>query len=331
MIVLGIETSCDDTSAAVYTGRSLQSNIISTQLIHQKFGGVVPELASRAHIRMVLPVIREALSQAGLTQYDLQGIAVTYGPGLAGSLLVGLSVAKGMALALKIPFVGINHLEGHIWSNNLSHPNLKPPFVILIASGGHTQLVYIKEWGHYHILGRTRDDAAGEAFDKIGKLLQVGYPGGPFIEKLAQKGSLDYIRFPRAFLNKGSFDFSFSGLKTAVLNHVRAIGPEETQKHIPDIAACFQDAVFDVLVEKTIASAIKTGVPSIGLAGGVAVNKTLQNRMSQRADKEKMSAFWPSPSLCTDNGGMIARAGYHYLQQGVTSKLSLSPVPSLNF
>jgi N6-L-threonylcarbamoyladenine synthase len=331
MIVLGIETSCDDTSAAVIADGSLQSNIISTQLIHGKFGGVVPELASRSHIRMVVPVIREALSQAGLTQHDLQGIGVTYGPGLAGSLLVGLSVAKGMAIALKIPFIGINHLEGHIWSNHLSHPQQNPPFIILLASGGHTQLVFVKDWGNYQVLGRTRDDAAGEAFDKIGKLLQVGYPGGPFIEKLAHDGNLKYVRFPRAFLEPGSLDFSFSGLKTSVLNHVRSIGPEETQKHIPDIAACFQDAVFDVLIEKAVTSAKNMGVRSIGMAGGVAVNKTLQNRMSERAARENLSVFWPSPSLCTDNGGMIARAGCYYLEQGITSRLSLSPLPSLNF
>jgi N6-L-threonylcarbamoyladenine synthase len=331
MIILGIETSCDDTSAAVYDGRSLRSNVISTQLIHRKFGGVVPELASRSHIRLILPVIREALVQADLMQKDIQGIAVTYGPGLAGSLLVGLSVAKGMAIALDIPIIGINHLEGHIWSNLLSHPHIKPPLIIMIASGGHTQLVLVKKWGEYKVLGRTRDDAAGEAFDKTGKLLEVGYPGGPYIEKLAEKGDTDYIRFPRAFLDRGSLDFSFSGLKTAVLNHVRSIGPEETHRHLPDIAACFQDAVFDVLVEKAVASAKKAHVRCIGLAGGVAVNKALQNRMSRFAETENISVLWPSPLLCTDNGGMIARAGHHYLQQNITSPLSLSPIPSLNF
>ena len=330
-MILGIETSCDDTSAAVFDGRTLRSNVISTQLIHQKFGGVVPELASRSHIRLVLPVIREALGQADVDQNDIQGIAVTYGPGLAGSLLVGLSVAKGMAIALKIPFNGINHLEGHIWSNLLSHPKQKPPFIILIASGGHTQIVLVRDWGKYELLGRTRDDAAGEAFDKVAKLLDVGYPGGPYIEKLAQTGNSDYVRFPRAFLGKGSLDFSFSGLKTAVLNHVRSIGPEQTAQHLQDIAACFQEAVFDVLVEKAVSAAKKTAVRSIGIAGGVAVNKALQDRLSGRTKMENISVFWPSPSLCTDNGGMIARAGYYYLRQDITSPLSLSPIPSLNF
>jgi N6-L-threonylcarbamoyladenine synthase len=330
MIVLGIETSCDDTSAAIFNGSSLLSNVISTQLIHRQFGGVVPELASRSHIQLLLPVVQQALGQAGMTLNDLSGIAVTFGPGLAGSLLVGLSVAKGFAISLQVPFVGINHLEGHIWANGLSHPDLRPPFIVLIASGGHTQIVFVKDWGKYRILGQTRDDAAGEAFDKVGKLLGVGYPGGPAIENLAREGDLKYHRFPRALLRGEILDFSFSGPKTAVLNHVRGLDEKAVQTHLADISACFQDAVIDVLVEKTILAAKMEGVKRICLAGGVAVNKALQSQMTERGGKENIHVSWPQPSLCTDNGGMIARAGYYYLQQDMSSSLTISPAPSLN-
>jgi len=331
MIVLGIETSCDDTSAALFDGKSLLSNVISTQLVHQRFGGVVPELASRSHIQLVFPVIREAMNQADVVQSDIEGIAVTYGPGLVGSLLVGLSVAKGMALSLRIPFIGINHLEGHLWANRLAYPDITPPFVVLIASGGHTQLVFVERWGFYRVLGRTRDDAAGEAFDKVAKLLNVGYPGGPPIEKLALEGNPEYIRFPRAFLEENSLDFSFSGVKTAVLNHVRSIGPGETEKHLADIAASFQEAVIAVLVEKTITAAKEVGVYSVCMAGGVAVNKALQEQMRQKGSKKNIKIYCPSPQLCTDNGGMIAAAGHYYVHDGITSQLNLSPAPSLNF
>ncbi|MFH1942683.1 MAG: tRNA (adenosine(37)-N6)-threonylcarbamoyltransferase complex transferase subunit TsaD [bacterium] len=330
MIVLGIETSCDDTGAAIFDGQSLLSNVISTQLVHRKFGGVVPELASRAHIRIVLPVVRQALDQADLTLKDVEGISVTQGPGLAGSLLVGLSLAKGMAFSLQIPFVGINHLEGHIWANELENSDLTPPFVVLLVSGGHTQIVFVEAWGDYTLLGRTRDDAAGEAFDKVGKLLHIGYPGGPLIEKLAEKGDPEYVRFPRAFLDEGSLDFSFSGLKTAVLNHVRNMDFKDVQNRLSDIAASFQDAVIDVLVEKAVAAAKMKDVDRICLAGGVAVNKALQERLKRRGSGEGIEVFWPSPSLCTDNAGMIARAGHHYLQKNITSAFNLSPSPSLN-
>jgi len=330
MNILGIETSCDDTSAAVFDGQNLLSNVISTQLVHRRFGGVVPELASRSHIQLVIPVIQQALDQAGLSRKELQGIAVTYGPGLAGSLLVGLSVAKGMALSLQIPLIGINHLEGHIWANRIGSPQRLPPFLVLIASGGHTQIVFVRDWGDYDVLGRTRDDAAGEAFDKVGKMLGVGFPGGPALETLAQKGDPKYIRFPRAYLEEGSLDFSFSGIKTAVLNHVQTLGAEETQRHLANIAASFQDAIVEVLVEKTIAAAVRKGVHQICLAGGVAVNKALQDRMKRRACEIQCDVSWPSPFLCTDNGGMIATAGHYRFQQGMQSPLTLSPSPSLN-
>ena len=330
MIVLGIETSCDDTSAAIFDGQFLRSNIISTQLVHRRFGGIVPELASRSHIQLILPVIKEALNQANQRLMDVEGLAVTYGPGLAGSLLVGLSVAKGLALSLHIPLIGINHLEGHIWANRLDHPEIDPPYIVLIASGGHTQIVFIREWGEYKILGRTRDDAAGEAYDKVGKLLGVGFPGGPAIEKLAERGNPDYVHFPRAFLEEGSLDFSFSGLKTAVLNHTLTIGPKETQKHLSNIAFCFQDAVIDILIVKSILAAKKVGVKKIGLAGGVAVNKTLQKRLVLYGKKEKIAIFWPLPIHCTDNGGMIASVGHDYIKRNITSPLTLTPAPSLN-
>jgi N6-L-threonylcarbamoyladenine synthase len=330
LIVLGIETSCDDTSAAVVDGITLLSNVVSTQLVHRNFGGVVPELASRSHVRLILPVIRQALDQAGVPKRGLQGIAATFGPGLAGSLLVGLSMAKAMALCLDVPFIGVNHLEGHLWANFLAHPELEPPFIALIASGGHTQLVHVAERSRIVLLGRTRDDAAGEAFDKVAKLLKLGFPGGPAIEKMADDGDPEAIRFPRAFLEAGSLDFSFSGLKTAVLNHVQTIGEADTAAALPDIAASFQRAVVDVLVEKTFLAAERTGVKAVCLAGGVAVNRLLQMRMIDRADAGRRIVYFPPPSLCSDNGAMIAAAGHHHLLSGRSSPLTLAPAPSLN-
>ena len=330
MIVLGIETSCDDTSAAVFDGKALRSNVVSTQLVHRNFGGVVPELASRSHVQLILPVIRQALEQAGIRRSELKGIAVTYGPGLAGSLLIGLSAAKAMALSLSVPFIGVNHLEGHLWANFLAHPELEPPFVTLIASGGHTQLVHVRERSDYRVMGRTRDDAAGEAFDKVGKLLKLGFPGGPVIERTAKSGNPKAIAFPRARLGEQSLDFSFSGLKTAVLNHVQTIGEEETARNLPDIAASFQQAVVDVLVQKTVEAAGRAGVRSICLAGGVAVNQALQDRMRERAEREKIRVFFPPPALCADNAGMIAATGHYYLERRIVSPMTLAPLPSLN-
>lgn len=331
MIVLGIETSCDDTSAAVWDGKSLLSNVISTQLVHRQFGGVVPELASRSHIQLVLPVIHQALDRARLAKNQIQGIAVTFGPGLAGSLLVGLSVAKGLSLAWKVPFVGVNHLEAHIWANSIAYPDLEPPFISLLVSGGHTQLVWVRSWGEYRVLGRTRDDAAGEAFDKVGKLLRVGYPGGPAIEQLARKGDPASIRFPRSFLEEGSLDFSFSGVKTAVLNYVQSIGVDEAQKRIADIAASFQESIIDVLTAKAFLASEKTGMKRLCLAGGVAVNRALQERMMRKGQEQGIQILFPSPALCADNAGMIARTGSFYLDRKQTSSLDLAPKPSLNF
>jgi N6-L-threonylcarbamoyladenine synthase len=329
-MVLGIETSCDDTGASLFDGRKILSNVISTQLVHRRFGGVVPELASRSHLRTIVPVIRAAIDQAGVRMADVTGIAVTFGPGLAGSLLVGLSVAKGLSLSLGIPFVGVNHLEGHIWANAVCHPDLQPPFVVLIASGGHTQLVHVPSWGKFRTLGKTRDDAAGEAFDKVSKFLDLGYPGGPFIEAMAKRGDASRIRFPRAVLEEESCDFSFSGLKTAVINHVRNLAAGKVQDLLPDIAAGFQEAVIDVLVLKTIKAVHLASVSTVCLAGGVAVNRALQERMSEASQENGFRLLWPSPEYCTDNAGMIAKTGHFYLSRGDRSSFSLSPEPSLN-
>jgi N6-L-threonylcarbamoyladenine synthase len=330
MIVLGIETSCDDTGAAVIDGGLLRSNVVSTQLVHRNFGGVVPELASRAHVRLILPVIRQALSDAGIDGFGIDGVAATAGPGLAGSLLVGLSAAKGIAVARNLPFIGVNHLEGHLWANFLAHPDLEPPLVVLIASGGHTQLVHVPAKGVYRVLGRTRDDAAGEAFDKVAKLLRLGFPGGPLIEAAARGGDPSAEPFPRAFLEEGSLDFSFSGLKTAVLVRVRALSEADVRSRLSDIAAGFQRAVIDVLVRKTFDAAGRTGVRRIALSGGVAVNGGLKTAMTERAAAEGIEMFFPPPALCSDNAGMIAAAGHHYLSLGRVSPLSLAPAPSLN-
>lgn len=329
MIVLGIETSCDDTSAAVLQDGTLLANVVSSQTVHQQFGGIVPELASRAHIQVIIQVIEEALARANKGKHDIQGIAVTYGPGLAGSLLVGLSAAKGLALSLEIPFIGVNHLEGHVMATRLEESCPEPPFIVLIVSGGHTQIVLVDAWGDYRVLGRTRDDAAGEAFDKTAKLLGLGYPGGPVIEREAEDGDSGYIRFPRADLGD-NYEFSFSGLKTAVLNHVRTRSEEAVWRHRRDICRCFQDAVVDALAEKTLKAATEYKVKHIALAGGVAVNGALRERVSTDAAAAGMAVYWPSPALCTDNGAMIACAGAFYLGRGDTSPFSLSPHPSLN-
>jgi len=329
MIVLGIETSCDDTGAAVYADSHLLSNCISSQLIHRRFGGVVPELASRSHIRLILPVLRRALEDAGCPLGRLDGIAVTCGPGLAGSLLVGLSLAKGLALSLGLPLIGINHLEGHLMAVRLEDPDLEPPLAVLIVSGGHTQIVLVQKWGEYQVLGRTRDDAAGEAFDKVAKLLGLGYPGGPEIERAANQGDSNYIRFPRALEGEG-MDFSFSGLKTAVLNHVKSRTGDQVSRHIHDICRCFQDAVVDVLVAKTVRAAVFHSAPLIVLAGGVAVNGSLRSSMQAAGATEGIRVFWPSPAFCTDNAAMVALTGAFYLERGITSSLTLSPQPSLN-
>jgi N6-L-threonylcarbamoyladenine synthase len=330
-LIMGIETSCDETAAAIVKdGKKIISNVVASQIsIHQKYGGVVPEIASRKHMEYIIPVIDKALDESGEKITDLSAIAVTYGPGLIGSLLVGLSVAKAMAYAQNIPLIGVNHLEAHIYANFLEHNEIKPPFVCLIVSGGHTSLVYIRHFGEYELLGQTKDDAAGEVFDKIAKFLNLGYPGGPIIEKLAKEGDPSSIQFPRPILNDKTYDFSFSGLKTAVIYHIKEL--EKRNKNIPvsDILASFQQATIDVLVEKTIKAALQFKAKQIILAGGVAANTSLRREIKEKANLFNIKVFYPSISLCTDNAAMVASAGYYKFKENKKSSLTLDAASRL--
>ncbi len=331
ILTLAIESSCDETSAAVVkNGREVLSNRILSQIdIHKKFGGVVPEIASRKHIENIDIIIQEALDEAKVTFNDIDNIGVTYGPGLVGALLVGLSTAKALAFALNKPLIGVNHIEGHISANYIEHKELEPPFVCLIVSGGHTHLVYIKDYGEYEILGRTRDDAAGEAFDKIARALNLGYPGGPIIDKLAVKGDKDAIDFPRAYLEEQSFDFSFSGLKSAVLNYLNTNKQKGIKLNIEDIAASFQQAVIEVLVNKTIKAAKMKDSNIIAIAGGVAANEGLRRLMQEKCKSEGIVLRYPSKILCTDNAAMIGCAAYYNYIKGEKSDITLNAVPNL--
>jgi N6-L-threonylcarbamoyladenine synthase len=328
MIILGIDTSCDDTCAAIVEdGKRVLSNIVSSQVtVHHRYGGVVPELASREHIRNIVHVVGEALELAGVEGKELDAIAVTSGPGLVGALLVGIYFAKSYSFALHIPLVGVNHLEGHILSIFLEERTPSFPFIALTVSGGHTNIYHVRGFGDYTVLGQTLDDAAGEAFDKIAKLLDLGYPGGAVIEKLAAQGRSDVIDFPRAYLSRDSLDFSFSGLKTAVALYVRRWLEQEQRNPrvtIADIAASFQAAVIDVLTDKMVAAAGRSKVPTAVLAGGVARNNRLRSAMEQRMAGEKVELFISSPEFCTDNGAMIAVAGYHRIMAGHNDGLTL--------
>nr|WP_243109420.1 tRNA (adenosine(37)-N6)-threonylcarbamoyltransferase complex transferase subunit TsaD [Anaerophilus nitritogenes] len=330
-LTLSIETSCDETSAAVLkNGREVLSNIVSTQIdIHKKFGGVVPEVASRKHVENIDIVIEEALSGAKINLKEIDHIGVTYGPGLVGALLVGISSAKAMAYALDIPLVGVNHIEGHICANYIEDKNLKPPFLCLVVSGGHTHLVHVKDYGIYDILGQTRDDAVGEAFDKVARALGLSYPGGPVIDMLSKKGNKAAIHFPRIYLDEGSLDFSFSGLKSSVLNYLNSQRQKELPIKVEDVAASFQEAVIKVLVDKTIKAAKQTKVDTIVLAGGVAANSGLREALLQETKKEKFHFKYPSLKLCTDNAAMIGCAAFYNYQQGKISDLYLNAVPNL--
>ncbi|MCG2676739.1 tRNA (adenosine(37)-N6)-threonylcarbamoyltransferase complex transferase subunit TsaD [bacterium] len=331
LLILGIETSCDETAASVVKdGRKILSNVVASQVaLHRKFWGVVPEIASRKHLELINPVISEALSGAKIGFSDLDGIAVTYGPGLVGALLVGLSTAKAIAYSNSLPFVGINHLEGHIYANYLEHPSLKPPFLALIVSGGHSDLVYVRNHGVYKVLGRTRDDAPGEAFDKIAKFLKLGYPGGPIIDKLSKKGNPEAIPFPRSsFKAKETLDFSFSGIKTAVVNYVNRVKGQGLR--VKDVVASFQEAVVDMLIKNTLRAAKVKGVKRIVLAGGVAANSRLRERLKKEATARDIRLYCPRKELCTDNAAMIASCGYYKLKEGIKSDLSLNAVANLS-
>ena len=327
--LLGIETSCAETSAAVITPHKVLSNIISSQSVHVQFGGVVPELASRAHLSKILPIVDEALHSANLTLPQLSGLVVTRGPGLIGALLVGLNYVKGLSLSLNIPYAAVNHIEGHIYANFLNDQSLPFPLLCLIVSGGHTQIVLIREHLQYQIIGETRDDAAGEAFDKVAKLLNLSYPGGPAIDLLAAKGNSAFIEFPRALMKSDQFDFSYSGLKTAVMNYLREIGPAKVSEHLSDICASFQRAAVEPLVKKTIRAARTYQVRTIALAGGVAANSLLRSWMKDEAARFNLQVFFPQLEFCTDNAAMIARAGLQYLQLGQFSSLDTNAYPSL--
>ncbi|MGZ3513319.1 MAG: tRNA (adenosine(37)-N6)-threonylcarbamoyltransferase complex transferase subunit TsaD [Thermodesulfobacteriota bacterium] len=334
MLVLAIETSCDDTGAAVVLdGRKILSNIVSSQVpIHQKYGGVVPELASRKHIESIVPIVAEALKTAEVTLKEIDGIAVTQGPGLVGSLLVGLSFAKSTAFATGLPFIGVNHIEAHLSAIFLEEKPPSFPFIGLVVSGGHTSLFRMDGFGKYRRLGQTRDDAAGEAFDKVAKLLGLGYPGGPVIDELSKTGNPKAIRFPRPLLSKKSLDFSFSGLKTAVVNYVKT-HPEPTGGYpedlIRDIVCSFQEAVVEVLVKKTVHAAQHRGLKRIVLSGGVAANQRLRQKITEESLDQKLKVYLPSPSFCTDNAAMVGVVGYEYLKRGIRSPLSLNAFSNL--
>lgn len=331
-LILAIESSCDETSAAVIKdGKEVLSNVVASQIdLHRKFGGVVPEIASRKHVELINPVIEDALEEAGVDYEDLSLVAVTYGPGLVGGLLVGIAAAKAIAYAYNLPLVGINHIEGHIYSNFISHPEIEPPLVCLTVSGGHTDLLYFEELGAYQILGRTKDDAAGEAFDKVARVMEIGYPGGPAIDKLAKEGDSQAIDLPRPLIYDDNYDFSFSGLKTAVLNYINQ--KKQKGEEIPkaDLAASFQQAVVDVLTAKVVKAAQDKKVKRVLLSGGVSANSHLRRELEEKLDELEIKLYYPQPRLCTDNAAMIGTAGYFkYQLTGEIAPYSLNANPNL--
>ncbi len=330
-LILGIESSCDETAAAVVrAGREVLSNVIYSQIdLHTVYGGVVPEIASRKHIEKINQVIKKALSDANVSLHDIDCIAVTYGPGLVGALLVGVAEAKAISLASGIPLVGVHHIEGHICANYLEHPDLEPPFVCLVASGGHSHLVHVKGYGEYEIIARTRDDAAGEAFDKVARAIGLGYPGGPKIDAAAKSGDPDSIVFPLGKVAGSPLDFSFSGLKSAVLNYLNGCRMKGEEINVNNVAASFQKAVVTVLTEHTVGAASQLGAGTVALAGGVASNTALRESIRNECEKKGMRFFVPSPVYCTDNAAMIAAAGYYEFAAGHRSGYDLNAVPGL--
>lgn len=331
ILILAVESSCDETAAAVVkNGREVLSNIISSQIeLHTLYGGVVPEIASRKHIEKINQVIEEALREAKVTLEEITAIAVTYGPGLVGALLVGVSAAKALSFATGKPLIGVHHIEGHISANYIENKLLEPPFVCLVVSGGHTHLVVVRDYGEYEILGYTRDDAAGEAFDKVARAIGLGYPGGPKIDKISREGNPDAVKFPRAKVDGSSYDFSFSGLKSAVLNYLNTCEMKGIEIHTADVAASFQKAVVDVLVEHSLNAVRAYRFKKFAIAGGVASNSALRAAFENECAKRKIEFYYPSPVLCTDNAAMIGAAGYYEYLKGTRSGYDLNAVPNL--
>ena len=331
VLILAIESSCDETAAAVVkNGREVLSDVINTQIaIHTEYGGVVPEIASRKHIENINPVIKKALTDAGVTLDDIDAIGVTYGPVLVGALLVGVAEAKAIAFAKNKPLVGVHHIEGHISANYVENKELEPPFVALVVSGGHTHLVKVNDYGEYEIIGRTRDDAAGEAFDKVARAIGLGYPGGPKIDKLAKEGNPEAIEFPRAHVDDAPYDFSFSGIKSAVLNYINSANMQGKEINRADVAASFQKAVVDALVSRAVKLAKECGMDKLAIAGGVASNSALRAAVQEECAKNNIRFYSPSPVLCTDNAAMIGAAAYYEYIKGVRHGYDLNAVPNL--
>lgn len=329
--ILAIETSCDETAAAVIKdGREVFSNIISSQIdLHREYGGVVPEIASRKHIETISFVIEEAMNGADIKFEDLDAIGVTCGPGLVGALLVGVSAAKGLSYGLGLPLIGVNHIEGHICANYIAHRELEPPFLCLVVSGGHSHIIMVEDYGKYITIGQTRDDAAGEAFDKVARTLGLEYPGGPVIDSMAQKGDPDWVEFPHGHVEGHPYDFSFSGLKTAVINHIHNLEQKGEIYKIEDVAASFQKAVVDVLVERTIMAARDLNIKKIALAGGVSANSELRCKFMRVCDDENIKLYYPPIELCTDNAAMIGSAAYYDFVDGKVADLTLNAYPNL--
>lgn len=330
-VILAIESSCDETAAAVVLdGREVRSNIISSQIeIHKLYGGVVPEIASRHHLNNVNTVVEQALAEADTTLDEVDAIGVTYGPGLVGALLIGLAMAKAYALATGKPLVGVHHIQGHICANYIQHKELEPPFMALVISGGHTNIVEVTDYNECRVLGGTRDDAAGEAYDKVARVLGLGYPGGPKIDKIAREGNPHAVEFKRVFLEKGSLDFSFSGIKTGVLNYVNSEKQAGREINVADVAAAFQAAILEVIVTKTVGAAVDMKKDKVVLAGGVAANSMLREMLEQECRKKGLKLYYPQPVLCTDNAAMIGCAAYYKYKAGQISDLTLDAVPNL--